>query len=423
VSLLVRDPDLGGEPADRDLEKAVPRAVILRPELVLLSAAALGAGLLHAAFAPGHFAEDWAHGLFFAVVAWLQLLLAVALFARLRRWIFAAGLLNLAVIAVWVVSRTVGVPFGPNAGVPEDVGIPDLISTGLEALLVLGCGMLFLRSGGGRILHLMRGPRWLATAAALGTVGIAVASTIAITPRYAAEHQHGGTAADGHDHSAAGAALVSAWPEGQSPCEKTGPPSSEGQLADDGQGHNHRGPTVQQPIDQATNEVLQQQQALARTAAAAYPTVKDAEAGGYHMSTVYVPCIGAHYTNIGLVGPFDPAKPSELLFDGTKPDSKLIGLSYLIFQPGGNPEGFAGPNDHWHQHNQNGGLCLKGGVVVGGEDMSPADCTARGGQKTILADVWMLHDWVVPGWDCSWGVFAGECPELGGRLGADAWTS
>ena len=38
-----------------------------------------------------------------------------------------------------------------------------------------------------------------------------------------------------------------------------------------------------------------------------------------------------------------------------------------------------------------------------------------------LDDIWMLHDWVVPGWECSWGVFAGECPELGGRTGATAW--
>jgi hypothetical protein len=60
--------------------------------------------------------------------------------------------------------------------------------------------------------------------------------------------------------------------------------------------------------------------------------------------------------------------------------------------------------------------------VVGSEATSPAECAALGGQKTILADIWMLHDWVVPGWDCSWGVFAGECPELGGKLGADAWT-
>jgi hypothetical protein len=33
----------------------------------------------------------------------------------------------------------------------------------------------------------------------------------------------------------------------------------------------------------------------------------------------------------------------------------------------------------------------------------------------------MVHAWVAPGWECSWGVFAGECPELGGKLGGTAW--
>ena len=33
----------------------------------------------------------------------------------------------------------------------------------------------------------------------------------------------------------------------------------------------------------------------------------------------------------------------------------------------------------------------------------------------------MVHDWVVPGWECGWGIFAGECPELGGRVGGTAF--
>jgi hypothetical protein len=164
--------------------------------------------------------------------------------------------------------------------------------------------------------------------------------------------------------------------------------------------------------------------AAARAVALRYPTVKDAEAAGYIKSTPFVPCIGAHYTNIGLVGAFDPAKPSELLFDGTKPDSQIIGLSYLVFHPGGAPDGFAGPNDHWHQHNANGGLCFSKttGVVIGAEQLTPEQCSAINGEKRPLPDVWMLHDWVVPGWSCSWGVFAPECPELGGKPGLDAFT-
>jgi hypothetical protein len=54
--------------------------------------------------------------------------------------------------------------------------------------------------------------------------------------------------------------------------------------------------------------------------------------------------------------------------------------------------------------------------------MTPDQCRSIGGVKQELTGIWMLHDWVVPGWECSWGVFAPECPELGGRIGADAWT-
>jgi hypothetical protein len=250
-------------------------------------------------------------------------------------------------------------------------------------------------------------------------------------------HSHGDEAAteeaagDGHDHGTvdpetgiidAGehGQVIAATATGDSPCEESGDPASPGQTGD---GHGEvRGMLVQQPLTQAERAELQQQMAAARTVIAQYPTVADAEAGGYHMSTAYVPCIGAHYTNISLVPGFDAAAPSELLYDGTKPDSRIVGLSYLVFHPGGAPEGFAGPNDLWHQHNSNGGLCFGGsGVVIGGEQMSEAECAEIGGQKRELTDIWMVHAWVVPGFECSWGVFAGECPELGGRIGGTAW--
>ncbi len=93
-----------------------------------------------------------------------------------------------------------------------------------------------------------------------------------------------------------------------------------------------------------------------------------------------------------------------------------------MFHPGGAPDGFTGPNDRWHQHNLNGGLCMgPAGVVIGAESMSAAKCTAAGGKKAPLENIWMLHDWIVPGFECTWGVFVGECPELGGRTGGTAW--
>jgi hypothetical protein len=231
--------------------------------------------------------------------------------------------------------------------------------------------------------------------------------------------------ADGHDHGE----VLEGTATGDSPCEQASPtPASPGQVgtgeggSSDADGHGHRGMVAQQPLTKAEREQLEEQMTQARAVVEKYPTVKDAEAAGYRMSTPYVPCIGAHYTNVKLVFPFNPATPSELLYDGTSPDSRIVGLSYLVYDPGGAPEGFAGPNDHWHQHNNNGGLCFgAGGVVIGGEAMSEAECKEIGGAKRELTDIWMAHAWVVPGFECSWGVFAGECPELGGRAGGTAW--
>ena len=207
---------------------------------------------------------------------------------------------------------------------------------------------------------------------------------------------------------------------GNTPCEKSGPPVSEGQVLDSA-GHFHRGPYPQIPIDKKTRARLDLQQAAARVAARKYPTVADAERAGYRQSTVYVPCIGAHYTNIALAHTFDPARPSELLYDGTTPTSHIVGLSYLVFHNITPPAGFAGPNDRWHQHSFNGGLCIdRNGLVIGAESMSADDCAARGGHKAPLTNVWMLHDWVVPSLGCTWGVFAAECPALGSN-GATAW--
>jgi hypothetical protein len=254
-----------------------------------------------------------------------------------------------------------------------------------------------------------------------------------------------GLSPDGHDHSGGGEAsgaphkhataaagsgglidtgsgfIVTGALTGDSPCERSGDPASAGQVGKDAEGHEHRGPFKQETLTRAEVELLAVQQTEARGVALRYPTVAAAEAAGYHKSTVFVPCIGAHYTNTRLAGSFNPGTPSELLFDGTNPDSKIVGLSYLVFHLNGPPEGFAGPNDKWHMHNFNGGLCMKAGLVVGNERTSKEECAARGGAKVALNDIWIVHDWIVPGFECGWGVFAGECPELGGRVGGTAW--
>ena len=377
----------------------------------LVAACSVGAAVIHVGYSPVHFIQYWLYGLFFVGVAWLQLLWAAAiLFRPSRSLLIGAVILNTAVVATWAASRTVGVWVGPNATVTEAVRFPDVLCSALEVVIVYGCLALLAGIGRARVV----GTRIAVTVIGSALLLVGAASGYSLTPRFAAAHLPGSA---GHDHG------TTATLTGSTPCEKSGPPASEGQVLDI-QGHFHRGPQPQLPLDEATRLQLQAQQAQARAVAGRYPTVADAEAAGYRESTVYVPCIGAHYTNIALASSFDPATPSELLYDGTQPSSRIVGLSYLVWHPGGAPVGFAGPNDVWHQHSFNGGLCFNGfGQVIGPESTSQADCAAHGGVKNPLTDVWMLHDWVVPGFECSWGVFAPECPELGGRTGGSAWDS
>ena len=388
-----------------------------------LAALSVGAGFIHFAVSGGHYDVSWWHGTFFAVVAWLQIAWAVAVVLRPTRRLLQAGVvLNAGIIGVWAVSRIWGVPIGPDAWTPEAVTLADSLSSGFEAGIVLVSLAVLVRPA-----LAQRSIRPAFALGGLGVTGLAVAviSTISLTPSFASDH-HGGGEAAGHSHGAADSgaahaghgAIVSNAPVGDTPCEQSGPPASEGQISSAG-GHGHRGPIKWQSMDPATRDQLGQQLEIAHQVTLQFPTVADAEAAGYHMVTGYVPCIGAHYIKVSnMLGGFDPAKPSMLLYDGTNPDSKIVGLSYSVLEdPNKPPEGFAGPNDPWHKHDSNGGLCMKGGVVVGAESTSEAECAARGGKKTALHNLWMNHTWVADGWQSSWGLFSAENPDLGGKIG------
>jgi hypothetical protein len=111
-----------------------------------VAVASAGAAAIHFAVIEQHFAEYWLFGVFFVVVAVAQLGWVVAVVSNPTRMVYVVGALGNALIAVtWVVSRTTGVPFGPEAGEPEPVGIADVVSTALELTVVVGT-LLLLRS-------------------------------------------------------------------------------------------------------------------------------------------------------------------------------------------------------------------------------------------------------------------------------------
>jgi hypothetical protein len=105
------------------------------------------AGGLHLMAGPAHLEEWWAYGLFFFGAAAAQAAYGLVLFTQgiegwggwiaVRRRVYVAGVVgNLAIIALWAVSRTVGVPVGPEANEPEGLGVLDGASKAVEVVLV-----------------------------------------------------------------------------------------------------------------------------------------------------------------------------------------------------------------------------------------------------------------------------------------------
>jgi hypothetical protein len=164
-------------------------------------------------------------------------------------------------------------------------------------------------------------------------------------------------------------------------------------------------------VDRRTRDRVADELTQAREVAATYATVEEAENAGYRAVTTYLPLIGAHYMKFTTVdGTFDIAQPEMLLYDGTRKSSRVVGLSYYVREDD-EPEGFAGPNDHWHRHI---GLCVDADnpFVIGDEQTTEEECRRRGGVKAEGADGWMVHAWVVPGWESPAGVFSAENAQL-----------
>lgn len=108
--------------------------------LQVAATASVAVAGVHLGVMPQHFAESAMYGAFFAVAAAGQLGSAWLLLAkgtRLVAWVTAAG--NAAVIVLWLTTRVIGVPVGPDSGRVEAFGSLDIAATVLEAVIVLAC--------------------------------------------------------------------------------------------------------------------------------------------------------------------------------------------------------------------------------------------------------------------------------------------
>jgi hypothetical protein len=377
----------------------------------VLAALSLGAGVIHFAVSGEHYELSWAHGTFFAVVAWLQLSWAVAVVVRPTRSLLAAGaLLNAGILGVWAVSRVWGVPIGPEAWTPEAVGWSDALSSACElGIVALALAVLVRPEVAQRRLR----PSVAVPVVGIAGLGVAVISSLAFTPALASSHHHSeadgshtrNAAASGHDHGSAVAG------------HQHGPTTLNGEKVTGVKAQDVAAESQpNQPLDATTRATLKTQLSDARDFALRYPTVADATAAGYRLAGGFAPGSGAHYITYGGLtgqGAFDSTKPISLIYDGTNPTSQVIGLMYYGMGQGA-PEGFAGPNDHWHRHSN---VCLKngpGGLEVpfpADQDVTAAQCA--GVQGNLLKTTgYMVHAWVVPSWESPLGVFSHDNPDV-----------
>ncbi|MCB0970645.1 MAG: hypothetical protein KDA97_03870 [Acidimicrobiales bacterium] len=475
-----------------------------------LAGLSAGAGVIHFAMTPLHAAVGWQEPLLFAAAGWFQLATAgVILAGRMgRRGYGVVALANLGFVAAWVLSRTVGLPWGDDPWTAEPVGAVDAATVALEVGVVVLAVRLVLAGSQRRVGRL---------APALAAVGALGLATTVIASPDAAEHAHGDelselealeaevddtrcdrsfnvpaywqeadrlgvdtrfggippvtddeAASGGHDHGGSSEATTATTEP--DPYEGRGSPgldvlvsstglaaTSEGEAAnliiqlakaddddydawlrwlessgslahehsstfteEDGSGHGgHVGPQPWVALtDPAECDQLAAELELARETALRYPTVADAEAAGYRLTTTYVPGIAAHYIKGSLIdGTFEVDRPEMILYDGSDPDSAVVGLSYYLLHPGDNKptQGFTGDNDHAHRHQ---GLCSRDGVIIGDTQTTAEECEAGGGTKSDGSRGWMSHAWVVPGCESPWGVFSAATPLLDHELGA-----
>ena len=113
----------------------------LRHRPLLVAAGALVcAALIHVWVAPEHFREAVLYGAFFACLSVAQLSAAWFVAAgRSRTVVAAVALGSAAVICLWLVTRVVAIPLGPDAGATESFGVLDVAASVLELVAVAGC--------------------------------------------------------------------------------------------------------------------------------------------------------------------------------------------------------------------------------------------------------------------------------------------
>ena len=382
------------------------------PVRALLVMASLGAAAMHFAFAPAHLATSSVHGGFFLVVAWLQIAWAAAVAWRPSRAVYRLGvLLNVAVIGVWIASRTVGIN-----GEAEAVGLPDAAASILEGLVVVGA------FGAAERLLPRRAVRRATAGAFLGAAALAITALVsaAMVPSLSglgasesgAAH-HGGTAgaeskeaaanaAEGEDHAGHHGEATEAV---EADTVEADAATAAGDHGDDGGDHK---PAVAVPYDPelpidlgGIPGVSPQQQAEAEnivsTTLLRLPRWSDtatAEAAGFR--SIGDGATGVeHFINQGFMDDdviLDPDKPESLVYSTEGGGQRLVAAMFMtaVGTPLTEVPDLGGDLMQWHVHQD---LCFNAAGRVAGLTNAQGGCP-KGLVKP--EETPMIHVWIEP---------------------------
>ncbi len=310
-----------------------------------------------------------------------------------RRLLIAGAVGNLAIVVVWVASRTTGVPVGPDPWTPEAVGVADAVATILEIALVAGCALLLSdRHRASRVTPARRGP--------IVVYGLALAVITSAAIVAGADHAHGGsTSATTHAHGSE--ATVETGIVG-------GPAST-----------THSGPVHVHLPDGHTAGAPDQGQLDAITAAMErYEDVDVALAEGFERMDGDYAETGAHFgipewTDGGaysITGDVDFSRPEYLMYTKRLTGTwKLVAVAFVadMWRYPEPPTTLIGA--HYHEHVWN---CIEDeGWTVDEEEygfVSEAECVAMGNIWSPGGE-WMTHVWLIPNPE---GVFADVNPTI-----------
>ena len=352
----------------------------VRPYLLgSLAALSVGAAAIHFAVVFEHFAEYTLYGVFFLVISWAQLIWPAVLLwrpSRLWLWLGIAG--NAIVIAVYVASRTVGLPFGPDLHNAESVGALDVMSCVLEFGLIVGCAALLWRPSLADRPVTRHGA--VARVAALVAVPAAViaATTAVMTPGWAGP--------EGPAGMASGMSSQSSFSTLSSGMGDMG--TTDGQP--DMQMYGSTAPPTAAQVLAAAQLIKETDTSLKR-----YANVQAAFAAGY---TYVLKTNGEEHLlydgdDPGYQG-LNPQDPSSLVYaiNVSNHAPILLGAMYIMGDPQQNGPQIGGGLTRWHSHLV---TCINGQQTIAGFGVQlRGGCDPATWQDRYTAQ--MLHVWVVP---------------------------